>query len=93
VIVSLHAISRWRERADDSSDDDAIIGRITHALLHSRPVRLRSRKERISKMLKHGNATTYHQSGQHVFVLTGSTVVSVYLYNRDRWQAAPPVQL
>lgn len=92
IIVSLHAISRWRERAQEGANtgtDDEIRVRIGSAMLHSRPVRLRSAKERISKAIIHGKLAQYLQSGGVVLVLADDTVLSVYAYERDRWEAIP----
>ena len=87
--VSLHALSRYRERieTEDAGDDDVIAGKILHAFRHSRPVQLRSKKERISKLLRHGVETTYRQYQDQVLVATGGSIVSVYYYSRDRWEA------
>ena len=89
--VSLHALSRWRERIDTGLDtilpDAEIVNGIKLALSHSRMVQLRSRKERISKLLRHGVETSYHQHGDQVFVVAGGNVVSVYLYEKSRWEA------
>ena len=85
--VSLHALSRYRERieAEDAGADDEIAYKIMHAYRHSRPVQLRSAKERVSKLLRHGVETQYRQCQDLVLVVTGGSIVSVYLYYRDRW--------
>ena len=87
--VSLHALSRYRERieTEDAGDDDDLTDRILHAYYHSRPMRLRSARERISKLLKHGVETEYRQYNDQVLVVTGCSIVSVYVYSRDRWEA------
>ena len=87
--VSLHALSRYRERieTDAAGTDDEIVGKILHAFRHSRPVQLRSTKERISKLLKHRVETEYRQYQDQVLVVTGGSVVSVYFYSKDRWEA------
>ena len=87
--VSLHALSRYRERieTEDAGTDDEITGKILHAFRHSRPVQLRSTRERISKLLKHGVDTEYRQYQGQVLVVTGGSVVSVYFYSKDRWEA------
>ena len=87
--VSLHALSRYRERieTDDASTDDEIVGKILHAFRRSRLVQLRSTKERISKLLKHGTRTSYRQYQDMVLVVADGIIVSVYYYNRDRWEA------
>ena len=87
--VSLHALSRYRERieTDGVGDDDEITSNILHAFKHSRPMRLRSARERISKLLKHGVETEYRQYNDQVLVVTGCSIVSVYVYSRDRWEA------
>ena len=87
--VSLHALSRYRERIDteDAGDDDEITDKILHAFRHSRPVQLRSAKERVSKLLRHGVETAYRQYQDQVLVVTGGSVVSVYYYSPDRWMA------
>ena len=87
--VSLHALSRYRERieTEDAGDDDEITDKILHAYYHSRPVQLRSTRERISKLLKHGVETEYRQYQDQVLVVTGGSIVSVYVYSRDRWEA------
>ena len=89
VKVSLHALGRYRERieTDDAGDDDEITGKILHAFRHSRPVQLRSTRERISKLLMHKIKTSYHQLQDMVLVVADGSVVSVYFYNRDRWQS------
>ena len=88
VKVSLHALSRYRERieTEDAGDDDVIAGKILHAFRHSRPVQLRSKKERISKLLKHGTQTSYYQVQDMVLVVAGGSVISIYFYSKDRWQ-------
>ena len=85
--ISLHALSRYRERieTEDAGTDDEIAGKILHAFRHSRPVQLRSAKERVSKLLRHGVETQYRQFQDLVLVVTGGSIVSVYLYYRDRW--------
>jgi hypothetical protein len=84
--ISLHAISRYRERSNTpEGTDEEIIDKIHQALATSRLVQLRSKKERVSKLLTHGAGATYHQSGAEVFVRVGDTVVSAYMYFRDRW--------
>lgn len=87
--VSLHALSRYRERieTEDAGGDDEIAGKILHAFRHSRLVQLRSKKERISKLLKHGTQTEYHQAQDMVLVVADGIIVSVYYYNKDRWMA------
>lgn len=87
--VSLHALSRYRERieTEDAGTDDEIASKILHAFRHSRPVQLRSTRERISKLLKHGVDTEYRQYQDQVLVVTGGSVVSVYYYSPDRWMA------
>ena len=87
--VSLHALSRYRERIEtgDTGTDDENVGKILHAFRHSRPVQLRSKRERISKLLKHGTQTSYHQSQNMVLVIAGGSVLSIYEYFPDRWQA------
>ena len=87
--VSLHALSRYRERieTEDAGDDDDLTDKILHAYYHSRPMRLRSARERISKLLKHGVETEYRQYSDQVLVVTGGSVVSVYFYSKDRWEA------
>lgn len=89
VKVSLHALSRYRERIDteDAGDDDEITDKILHAYYHSHPMQLRSARERISKLLKHGVETEYRQYQDQVLVVTGGSIVSVYYYSRDRWMA------
>ena len=89
VRVSLHALSRYRERieTEGAGTDDEITGKILHAFRHSRPVQLRSVKERISKLLRHKTETSYHQHGNMVLVVAGGSVISIYFYERDRWQA------
>ena len=91
--VSLHALSRYRERieTDDAGTDDEIVGKILHAFRHSRLVQLRSTKERISKLLRHKIETSYNQHGNMVLVVAGGSVISIYLYERDRWEPAPRV--
>ena len=88
--VSLHALSRYRERIeteDAAGDDDLITAKILHAYRNSRPVQLRSTRERISKLLKHGTQTEYRQFQDMVLVIADGSVVSVYFYNRDRWMS------
>ena len=87
--VSLHAVSRYRERieTEDAGADDEITDNILHAFRHSRPVQLRSKRERISKLLKHGTQTSYHQSQKMVLVIADGSVISVYEYFPDRWEA------
>ncbi len=87
--VSLHALSRYRERieTEDAGTDDEIASKILRAFRHSRPVQLRSTKERISKLLKHRVETEYRQYQDQVLVVTGDSVVSVYVYSKDRWEA------
>ena len=89
VIVSLHALSRYRERIETggAGTDDEITVKILHAFRHSRPVQLRSKRERISKLLKHGTQTSYHQSQKMVLVIADGSVISVYEYFPDRWEA------
>ena len=89
VKVSLHALSRYRERIEieDAGDDDEITDKILHAFINSRPVQLRSTRERISKLLRHKIATSYNQHGNMVLVVAGGSIVSVYYYSRDRWEA------
>lgn len=86
--VSLHALSRYRERieTEDAGDDDGVTGKILRAFRYSRPVQLRSAKERVSKLLRHGVKTSYHQTQDMVLVVADGSVVSVYIYTRDRWQ-------
>ena len=90
VKVSLHALSRYRERieTEDAGTDDEITGKILHAFGNSRPVQLRSTKERISKLLRHKIETSYNQHGNMVLVVAGGSIVSVYYYSRDRWMSA-----
>ena len=87
--VSLHALSRYRERieTEDAGDDDDLTDKILHAYYHSRPMQLRSARERISKLLKHGVKTEYRQYSDQVMVVTGGSIVSVYYYSRDRWES------
>ena len=87
--VSLHALSRYRERieTEDAGDDDDLTDKILHAYRHSRPVQLRSKKERISKLLRHGVETQYRQFGDMVLVVSDSVIISVYLYERQRWES------
>lgn len=88
--VSLHALSRYRERIeteDAGTDDDEIAGNILHALRRSRPVQLRSKRERIGKLLKHGAHAGYRQYQNMVMVIADGSVLSVYEYFPDRWQA------
>ena len=87
--VSLHALSRYRERieTDAAGDDDDVRYKILIAYRHSRLVQLRSKKERISKLLRHGVETQYRQYQNQVLVVTGGSIVSVYAYSRDRWEA------
>ena len=89
VKVSLHALSRYRERieTEDAGADDDIADKILRAYWNSRPVQLRSTRERISKLLKHGTQTEYHQAQDMVLVVADGIIVSVYYYNRDRWAA------
>ena len=86
--VSLHALSRYRERieTDAAGDDDDLTDKILHAFRQSRPVQLRSKRERISKLLKHGVDTEYRQYHDQVLVVTGGSIVSVYYYSKDRWE-------
>lgn len=92
LYVSDHAISRWRERATETpevvEDDNLIRRRIGQALLRSRTVRLVRPAERISKALIHGSLATYHHHGQVVLVVADQAVVSVYAYDRSRWEGA-----
>ena len=88
--VSLHALSRYRERIeteDAAGDDDLITAKILHAYRNSRSVQLRSAKERVSRLLRHGVETTYRQYQDQVLVVIGGSVVSVYLYEKSRWEA------
>ena len=89
VKVSLHALSRYRERieTEDAGTDGELASKILHAFRHSRLVQLKSKRERISKLLKHGTQTSYHQSQNMVLVIAGGNVISVYEYFPDRWQA------
>lgn len=86
--VLLHALSRYRERieTEDAGTDDEIASKILHAFRHSRLVQLRSTRERISKLLKHGTQTSYRQHQDMVLVVADESLVSVYFYNRDRWE-------
>ena len=88
VRVSLHALSRYRERieTDAAGGDDDVRYKILIAYRNSRPVQLRSTKERVSKLLRHGVETTYRQYQDQVLVVTGGNVVSVYLYEKSRWE-------
>lgn len=97
LYVSDHSISRWRERAIEMPDDgtvperetdDQIRARIGHALLNSRRVRLKNPSERISKSVSHGSLATYHHHGKVVLVVADQAVVSVYMYDRSRWESA-----
>jgi hypothetical protein len=86
--VSLHSLSRYRERieTDCAGNDDEITGKILAAYANSRPVQLRSVKERISKLLRHKTKTDYRQHGEMVLVVSDDVVISLYLYDRARWQ-------
>jgi hypothetical protein len=88
LVVTLHAISRWRERAPGvhSGDDDVIRKRIGIALVNSRPVRLKNPVERAMKSLWGGGLATFHHHGQVVLVVTDSAVVSVYCCESERWE-------
>jgi hypothetical protein len=85
--VSLHAISRYRERieTDCAGDDAEITGKILAAYANSRLVQLRSVKERISKLLRHKTKTDYLQHGEMVLVVSDDVVISLYLYEKSRW--------
>jgi hypothetical protein len=85
--VSLHAISRYRERIEHGETDEQISNKIRAKLVNARPVQLRGKAERVRKLLSHGVETSYLQSGECVFVIAKGLLVSVYLYQRDRWQA------
>ena len=87
--VSLHAISRWRERVapESTADDFYIAGDILHSLKNSREVRLKNARERVSKLLKHGDKAKYHQHQDHVLVVAGGSILSVYFYDASRWEA------
>jgi hypothetical protein len=85
--VSLHALSRYRERIEHGETDEQISDKIRAMLVNARPVQLRSKAERVRKLLSHGVETSYLQSGECVFVIAKGLLVSVYLYQRDRWQA------
>lgn len=90
LMVSLHAISRWRERSPDcDGTDDEIRAKIGAALARSRIVRLRGCRERVGKALTHGSLATFHHFGEVVLVVTESDVVSVYSYERRRWEVLP----
>lgn len=89
ITVTLHALSRWRERAPDTlaNGPDAVLSeRIAHSLMRSRPVRLKSARERISKTLRHGDRAQYRHHGAVVLVIVLRAVVSVYAYDGDRWE-------
>lgn len=92
LTVTLHAISRWRERASEAvqdGTDDEIRARIGHALIHSRPVRLKNATERALKSVRNGALATFHQYSGVVLVICDEAVVSVYEYDRERWEAMP----
>ena len=90
LAVTLHAISRWRERAaDGDGTDNEIRAKIGMALLRGRAVRLRSLSERTLRAVTHGALADFHHSGQVVLVLTNDAVVSVYAYEGDRWESVP----
>jgi hypothetical protein len=84
--VSLHAISRYRERIEHGETDEQISNKIRAMLVNARPVQLRSKAERVRKLLSHGVETSYLQSGECVFVIAKGLLVSVYLYDRQRWE-------
>ena len=92
LYVTDHALSRWRERAtknqEEVESDDTIRMRIGRALLRSRPVRLVRPAERISKAISHGSLATFHHQGSVVLVVADHAVVSVYAYDRSRWESA-----
>lgn len=93
LIVTLHALSRWRERRYDITDttkrtDDEIRVEIGRAFMRARPVRLRKERERALKALRNGGTATYHHFDNVVLVVTDDAVVSVYEYERTRWEAA-----
>lgn len=92
LTVTLHAISRWRERApelEQEGTDDEIRARIGHALLHSRAVRLKNPVERALKSVQNGSIASFHHYSGTVIVVTDGAVVSVYSYDRARWEASP----
>lgn len=89
ITISLHAISRWRERAEDHEQrgtDTEIRQRIGMAFISSREVRLKHPGERANKLATHGPAT-FHHFGSVVLVLSGDSIVSVYGYVAKRWEA------
>ena len=86
MIISLHGLSRYRERIHHGETDEEITKKIRASLAKARPVQLKSKGERIRKLLSHGVATQYLQSGECVFVVAQGSLVSIYYYDRQRWQ-------
>lgn len=93
--ITLHAISRWRERRYDWQDkrirsDDEVRVEIGKALLRSRRVRLRNEAERARKALTHGAFATYQHWSNVIIVVSDNTVLTVYAYEGARWEETKP---
>jgi hypothetical protein len=90
ITIAEHALLRWRDRIDPEASEDQVRLGIARSLALGREVRLRREKERIRKAIWHGaNLATYLHYGPAVLVVVGDCVVSVYLYERIRWEAVP----
>lgn len=92
LTITLHAISRWRERAAEAEQmpkatDQQIMVAIGRSLMRARNVRPADARDRVHKVLRHGALSTYHHdsAGRIVLVVSDGAVVSVYEYVKKRW--------
>ncbi len=93
ITITDHAVAQWRERlegeARTTGPDLTIRKVIAEAFATSRPVRLRNPMERARKAVNNGAIATYHHAQGAVLVLAGDWIVTVYLYEKYRWECVP----
>lgn len=85
--VSLHALSRYRERTGTQKSDQTVCNRITEQLMRAQPMRLKPEFMAI-EMINHGIHANYWRLGDLMFVVENEVVVTVHRGEADRWIAA-----
>lgn len=86
IDITLHALSRFRERRPFVGDDTQVRAAIGQALNASTQVQLTNPYERARKTIANNGAATYHQYHNIVLVMSNDAIVSVYLYEPNRWE-------
>ena len=85
MVVSEHAIARWKLRTGSTRSDAVVERRILTALANAREVWVK-RKYRALQLLNHGlREARYYRTGDLILVVEGEVIKTVHSGDAGRW--------